>query len=146
MFYVLGLFVDDFVLVSDYSSKKIYQISLKNADVAALNLTIVTNPLGLAWNSRSQHIFWSDGPRSQIHKARLDGSNYSIVANPGICFSFFSGKNLPLFYIIMLFLSNLIVTLLNIKRNSSILMSIYRAVIYAVSLFDFCPWDCKQLL
>lgn len=92
MFYVLGLFVDDFVLVSDYSSKKIYQISLKNADVAALNLTIVTNPLGLAWNSRSQHIFWSDGPRSQIHKARLDGSNYSIVANPGICFSFFFGK------------------------------------------------------
>ncbi|KAH3773328.1 low-density lipoprotein receptor-related protein 5-like [Dreissena polymorpha] len=75
--------LDNFMYVSDWTHDKVYQISLINNAVNALDSSTVTDPTGVLYNSITKRIIWGDYTSKYIQSANANGTGYSVLNNVG---------------------------------------------------------------
>lgn len=86
VFFITAPINNDFLLTTDNTHNKIYQISLANKSVTALDLPNLNSPTGIAYNPKSSMVVWSEIMTGQIRQAFLTGENASIIYSLGKCF------------------------------------------------------------
>ncbi|XP_053381660.1 low-density lipoprotein receptor-related protein 4-like [Mercenaria mercenaria] len=70
---------DNFLLVTDWTHNKIYQISLASDDVRAVDTETYGSPIGVAYNHMTQQLMWSTN--KYIHRLNLNGTGYKVIQN-----------------------------------------------------------------
>lgn len=76
--------LDEFALTVDYTHGMLYQISLKNAEVKAIDLPTPNYPMSAVYDTKRHNIYWTDFQRYQILQSTIWGQNKSVVFNTGI--------------------------------------------------------------
>ncbi|XP_052218870.1 low-density lipoprotein receptor-related protein 5-like isoform X2 [Dreissena polymorpha] len=70
---------DNFMYVSDWYNDEIYQVSLINDAVNALDIKHIDSPTGVLYNSITKRIIWIQTSSTKIHSANANGTGYSEV-------------------------------------------------------------------
>ena len=68
------------MLATDLSNKKIYQISLINNEVRAVDLEVISNPDVLVYNPTDKRVVWSDTKDKTICSVFLNGLNHTLLS------------------------------------------------------------------
>ena len=77
--------IDDFLLVADWSHKKLYQVSLEDdEDVRALDIDSSGNPNAVIYNPFDKTVIWADTKDQLIRSVVLNTSNYRILVDNGM--------------------------------------------------------------
>ncbi|XP_052233221.1 low-density lipoprotein receptor-related protein 6-like [Dreissena polymorpha] len=74
---------DNFMYVSDWTHDKVYQVSLINDAVNALDSSTVDAPTGVLYNSITNRIYWGDTTSNYIQSANVNGAGYSVLIDVG---------------------------------------------------------------
>ncbi|KAH3773335.1 hypothetical protein DPMN_174694 [Dreissena polymorpha] len=72
--------------VSDWTHDKIYQVSLIDDDVRALDVSTVTDPTGVLYDPVSQRVIWGDTNNQFIQSAHINGTGYAVLVDVGMYF------------------------------------------------------------
>ncbi|KAJ8297740.1 hypothetical protein KUTeg_024271 [Tegillarca granosa] len=75
------------MLTTDYSHNKVYQISLDNKNVTALDLPDLNSATGIAYNSKTSMVVWSERNTRKIRQSLLTGENASLIYNFGYAYT-----------------------------------------------------------
>lgn len=73
----------NFILVTDDSHRKLYQINLETGSVLKLPL-IMNNVLGIAFDQLTKTLFYSENLTNTIISTTLQGENTSLVISTGL--------------------------------------------------------------
>ena len=76
--------LDNFLLVTDWTHNKIYQVALDSGEVRGLDTSITGKPAGIAYNHVTKTVIWGDTTADNIHSVELKGSNAGIISETGI--------------------------------------------------------------
>ena len=74
---------DHFILVADWSHNKIYQISLVNDEVRAVDIQTAGNPNAVIYRPSDKRLIWADTKDKLVHSSYLNGSDHKITVNKG---------------------------------------------------------------
>ena len=74
----------DFLYVGDWTHHRIYQVSLINQSVRALDSGFIQKPNAVVFDVVRKQILWSDTALGLIQKVNIDGSGYSVLGNIGM--------------------------------------------------------------
>ncbi|KAH3773239.1 hypothetical protein DPMN_174597 [Dreissena polymorpha] len=74
---------DNVMYVSDWTHDKVYQVSLINNAVNALDSSTVDSPTGVLYNSITNRIYWGDSTSKYIQSAHVNGTGYSVLFDVG---------------------------------------------------------------
>jgi hypothetical protein len=85
--------LEEFALTVDYTHGMLYQISLKNAEVRAIDLPTPNYPMSAIYDTKRHDIYWTDFQRYQILQSTIWGQNKSVVFNTGGYESHRGGQN-----------------------------------------------------
>ena len=69
--------------VSDWTHDKVYQVSLINDAVNALDSSTIDAPTGVLYNSITNRIYWGDTTSNYIQSANVNGAGYSVLIDVG---------------------------------------------------------------
>ncbi|XP_062608198.1 low-density lipoprotein receptor-related protein 4-like [Saccostrea cucullata] len=75
--------LEEFAMTVDYTHGILYQISLQNADVKAIDIPAPNYPMCATYDTRRHKIYWTDFQRYQILQSTIWGQNKSVVFNTG---------------------------------------------------------------
>lgn len=75
--------MEDFALTVDYTHGILYQVSLNNAEVTAVDLPPPNYPMSAAYDAKRQRVYWTDFQRYQILESTIWGKNKTVVFNTG---------------------------------------------------------------
>ncbi|KAH3774761.1 hypothetical protein DPMN_176154, partial [Dreissena polymorpha] len=75
---------DNFMYISDWTHNKLYQVSLINDAVNALDSSTVDAPTGVLYNSITNRIYWGDTTTNYIQSANVNGAGYSVLIDVGV--------------------------------------------------------------
>ena len=79
--------LDHFLLVTDWSHNKIYQVSLvDDGDVRAIDVDTAGNPNAVIYDSTTKRVIWGDTRDRSIWSAYLNGSDHKSLKYYGILF------------------------------------------------------------
>lgn len=73
----------NFILVTDDSHRKLYQINLETGSVLKLPL-IMNNVLGIAFDQLTKTLFYSENLTNTIISTTLQGENTSLLISTGL--------------------------------------------------------------
>lgn len=73
----------NFILVTDDSHRKLYQINLETGSVLKLPL-IMNNVLGIAFDQLTKTLFYSENLTNTITSTTLQGENISLIIATGL--------------------------------------------------------------
>ena len=76
--------LEDFALTVDYTHGILYQISLQDAKVTAINLPPPNYPMSAVYDSKRHKVYWADFQRYQILQSTIWGKNKTVVFNTGL--------------------------------------------------------------
>ena len=78
--------LDSFLLVTDWTHKTIYQVTLESDEVRGLDIRITGSPAGIAYNPVKKTVIWgnSDTTVQNVHSVAINGSNTEIISDTGI--------------------------------------------------------------
>lgn len=75
--------MEDFALTVDYTHGILYQVSLNNAEVTAVDLPPPNYPMSAAYDAKRHRVYWTDFQRYQILESTIWGKNKTVVFNTG---------------------------------------------------------------
>lgn len=75
--------MEDFALTVDYTHGILYQVSLSNAEVSAVDLPPPNYPMSAAYDAKRHRVYWTDFQRYQILESTIWGKNKTVVFNTG---------------------------------------------------------------
>lgn len=75
--------MEDFALTVDYTHGILYQVSLSNAEVTAVDLPPPNYPMSAAYDAKRHRVYWTDFQRYQILESTIWGKNKTVVFNTG---------------------------------------------------------------
>lgn len=72
------------MLLVDYSHSMLLQVPMNKAnvtetDIRALNITQFEDPVGVAYDSSSGFLYWSELSTRRLKRGKLDGENVTTV-------------------------------------------------------------------
>ncbi|XP_060603980.1 low-density lipoprotein receptor-related protein 4-like isoform X2 [Ruditapes philippinarum] len=70
---------DNFLVVTDWTHNTIYQVSLVNDEVRAIDTDTFGNPIAIAYNFITRQLMWST--KELIHQLSLENHNYKVFFN-----------------------------------------------------------------
>jgi len=73
----------DFLYVSDWTHKRLYQVSLTGGTMTSVDFPLAVGPVGVLFNVRTRRVIWTDG-HSVVHSVSMRGTEYNKVANLGV--------------------------------------------------------------
>ena len=80
-YYFKDQLMENFIIVTDVSHKRLLQINLKNGSIVKLPIT-ATVP-GIAFDKVTKTLFYSDRERKTIMSTTLHGHNSSLIYTTG---------------------------------------------------------------
>ena len=69
--------------MADWSHNKIYQISMVNDDVRAVDIQTAGNPNAVIYRPSDKRLIWADTKDKQVHSSYLNGSDHKMIVNAG---------------------------------------------------------------
>jgi hypothetical protein len=72
---------DNFLVVTDWTHNTIYQVSLVNDEVRAIDTDTFGSPIAVAYNYITRELMWSTN--GLIHQLSLENHNYKVFFNTG---------------------------------------------------------------
>ena len=76
--------LDNFILLTDWTHNKIYQVSLVNDETVGLRTT--ESPVGVAFDLQTGQVIWGVTSDSAIRRMFLNGSMEEVLIDTGIFF------------------------------------------------------------
>lgn len=78
--------LDDFFLVTDWTHNTIYQVSLVNNEIRAVDTETYGRPVGIEYNYVTRNLIWNS--EFIAHQINIKTGDYKILLNTGNCSDF----------------------------------------------------------
>jgi len=84
----------DFMLATDLTHGRIYQVSLQSGVVKTLDIPLVERPVTVIYDSVNKYIYWTEANSGKILRSRQDGKDISNIYSSGKLLFWYCSKKL----------------------------------------------------